>query len=887
MLRTILVITIIFYITNIYAQQPEYANNVIVVKYSNEKSGINKLSDFEKHCNLKAIECKKVFDIATYNTVSANLNRIYKIKYHGNESPIVVAKKMAQNSNVEFAEPYWIPELLGSYNDPLIANQYYLATIKADSTYSITEGDTNIVVGVVDTGVDIYHDDLKDAIKYNYADPINGKDDDHDGYIDNFRGWDLGNNDNNPSSTQNPHGTNVAGIIAATTNNQKGIMGVGNKTKILPIKVSEDSEGALIAAYEGIVYAANHGCKIINCSWGNTNKSEFCNEVIKYAQSKGCLIIAAAGNSRTNVKYYPASYNGVISVAATNINDIKWSGSSYNYRVDLCAPGDHIYTTLNNNNYQYTYGTSMAAPMVSAAAALVWAARRNLTATQIGELLRVTADRIDTLPDNSEYRGLLGSGRINILKACLDTTSPSVRIVNSTISSPQKTIISGDDISIKIDICNYLYTAHNLKIEMTIADSIGIAQSNTYTIDSLVTADTISVAGFKVSLANNLPSNYNVAFVFKFTADNYYAEQVIEMVINPNYTDIAWGEMKTTIPNNGKIGIYNYDAQLGNGFTFQNKYNMISDGALIIALDSRHIASAYQNDNQFTTITQPTISKHKRAQQISSTIAPTDIDGIEVHQKFIFDEQNLPTTMICNYQITTSRSELFQDASIGLYFDWDVVNSLTNRIEYDTERKMAYIYNLTNNNLYGGICLLSDNKATPHAFELSENGNSIDITNGFTQEQKWFAMHNSRPASTSENIDLALMLTSNNLTLSAYDTASATFAIIAAENLYELNRYADKAKELYGTGINTSNNTTLPSHNISVFPNPFTTEIIVENANDIIEIEIYNILGNKVYSQKNHNQSNISIPTNKLPHGTYNLVITTLNGQKQCRLMVK
>ena len=150
--------------------------------------------------------------------------------------------------------------------------------------------------------------------------------------------------------------------------------------------------------------------------------------------------------------------------------------------------------------------------------------------------------------------------------------------------------------------------------------------------------------------------------------------------------------------------------------------------------------------------------------------------------------------MICDYSIVCSRNDGSPNAAIGLYFDWDIVNSLSNKIEYDAARKLAYIYNTGNIRLYGGICLISNGKATPYAFEISEKGGSINIKDDFTDEQKWLAMNQSRPESTSSDIDLALMLSNNQLTIKPKDTTHVTFAVLAAENLYELNRAADLAK---------------------------------------------------------------------------------------------
>ena len=142
---------------------------------------------------------------------------------------------------VSYVEPVYIPEILQMPNDPLAdslkGNQYYLKAMKAYKGWDIQKGDSSVVIAVLDTGINLFHEDLKKKIKYNYADPINGIDDDKDGYVDNFHGWDMADNDNDPTADANTHGIMVSGVIAAGANNGKGLAGVGYNCKILPIKI--------------------------------------------------------------------------------------------------------------------------------------------------------------------------------------------------------------------------------------------------------------------------------------------------------------------------------------------------------------------------------------------------------------------------------------------------------------------------------------------------------------------------------------------------------------------------------------------------------------------------------------------------------------------------
>ena len=872
-------------VAQLLAQKAQYVPNTVIVKYKNEKAAQNRDSEFEYLCKTHIRKNTRMFSVRKTDSPSAELSRIFRIEYEGSADPVEMARKLAQSESVEYAQPYWIPELLEAPDDPALSTQYLMELTHALEAYDITHGDTNIVIGIVDTGVDIYHADLADNIKINYADPINGIDDDMDGYVDNYRGWDLACNDNNPVSSVIHHGTAVAGIAAATTNNGIGIAGVGYNTKFLPIKVADDETGALIACYEGVVYAADHGCQIINCSWGSPGESLLCNDVIKYAQSRGCLIISAAGNSGINERYYPASVDGVISVAATNDSDVKWSNSTYNSRVDMSAPGQRLNTTWYGDRYQWANGTSFAAPVVAGAAALVWAVRKDLTATQIGELLRVTADNIDTIPENIPYAGMLGSGRINILKALTDNTSPSLRITGSKFTAEGGVFLPGAYFTVGIDVRNYLQPAHNVTIRLESPDGSATIGNGVWQTDSIGSMCDISNIQFTATLSDTISENRDLVLRIRFEADGYSASQEVEVAVNPTYKDIEWGEMQTTIADNGKIGIYDY--QKGKGLIYQNCYNLVSDGALILALDKSKIISSFQTDNEFKPVNKPEITTEGGVSHIRSSIQPHDLRGITVEQDFIFDGRNLPTGFICDYKIINTRKEEFDNACAGLYFDWDIVYSLTNCADYDPEHKMVYIFNTGNIGLYGGICLLDSRNAVPYVFEAgNQYSNSINLEDGFNNEQKWEAMNHARTSSTGSGNDLALMLSCNNLKIQSNDTVCLKFAVLAGENLYELKKAADKAIELYRTDKPNVSIDDAAASWLNVYPTVVESALYVESASNIASISIYSTSGT-LEMQTACSGNSATIDAGKLKSGIHIVVVTDDNGRNVHKMVVK
>ncbi len=341
-------------------------------------------------------------------------------------------------------------------NDELLDTSVYspstywnLYRTQVPQAWELSQGDTSVVIAVVDDGVQWWHWDFVGNLALNHADPIDGLDNDSNGYVDDYRGWDfVGRSrrapvgDNDPSSADTMpwrsgsffwHGTVVASFAASSTNNGQGGASAGWKCRLLPIKVGPDTARAdsfafspLIYPYEGVVYAADRGAKIINCSWGGRDSSTAMHDVIRYATAQGALVVAAAGNSNNAVPLYPAAFPQVLSVAMTNATDVKVSTSSFGPTIDLTAPGGGP-AALPLPWGVYTLGgpigfaTSWASPQVASIAGLLKAYMPGLSPAQLHDRLRATADPIDAL--NPMHAGQLGSGRVNAYRALAGMTT--------------------------------------------------------------------------------------------------------------------------------------------------------------------------------------------------------------------------------------------------------------------------------------------------------------------------------------------------------------------------------------------------------------------------------------------------------------------------------
>jgi thermitase len=368
---------------------------------------------------------KKVSALNIYS--SRVLSKIAKLGAYLIEIPAQttvgeIVGALNKNPDVEYAEPNRLLAIHATPNDTFFQYQYALynkgqqiwvvpgspqgrasADIKAPSAWEETKGTETVIIAIVDTGVDLLHPDLKNKIKNSGRDFINNDFD---------------------ATDDNGHGTVVAGIAAADTNNNEGIAGVAWNCKILPVKVAgTDGLGPEDKVADGIRWAVDNGAGVINLSMGSVEPSLLIRDAVKYAYDKNAVVVASAGNNNGPVNY-PAAYDDyVLAVAATDYNDNRTSWSSYGPQVDVAAPGDKVLgpyptslTPVGFFPYLPGTGTSMSAPHVAGLAALIKGLKPGLKVADIMNIIRYSADDVNA----SQFKGrddYIGYGRINMEKA--------------------------------------------------------------------------------------------------------------------------------------------------------------------------------------------------------------------------------------------------------------------------------------------------------------------------------------------------------------------------------------------------------------------------------------------------------------------------------------
>jgi len=354
-----------------------------------QKDGSPLASSFFSQIGIKVIKRVNVLDINV-------------VKVPTGVTMDAALQKLNSDPSVEYAEPNYIRKANISVNDEKRKEQFALDKIQADKAWDITMGNNSVVVAVIDTGADIMHPDLVNQVVEGYSSVRNNAK-----WVD-----------------DNGHGTHVAGIIAAIANNGTGIAGLAPKCKIMPVKVLDKTgSGNDAGISEAIVWAADHGASVINMSLGGPGESKTLEKAVNYALKKNVIVCAAMGNEGNNYVNYPAAYQGVIAVGATDEQDNVTQFSNYGKWIAVTAPGAQILSTfptydveLNQYGYSKNYavldGTSQATPYVSALSALVRSKFGKISPSSVMTKIKKGADDLGAAGFDEKF----GYGRINAFK---------------------------------------------------------------------------------------------------------------------------------------------------------------------------------------------------------------------------------------------------------------------------------------------------------------------------------------------------------------------------------------------------------------------------------------------------------------------------------------
>ena len=419
----------------------------------------------------------------------AGLSRMFYGFIAPDDDPRAAAARIGSLHSVEYAEPKYLQTLSEAPNDPMYAlrQSVYLAPLRVEDAWAIVKVDGAVTIADVDGGTYWRHQDLLPNLWINSAEDINhngkfdpgpppagdedGIDQDGDGFIDDVIGWNFATSKNDPQGLVSTpgsasHGTATASHYGAATNNGIGMAGTSWNCKVMPINTASATvDDAIEFGYEGIMFAASHGARVINCSWGRAGTfSQFEQDVASAATQSGALIVASAGNdfqsNNDAFPTYPASFRQVLTVGATyGPGDVVADFSNIGLSVEVYAPGVNIWSALTDGTYgNGGSGTSYSSPLTAGLAGLLFSQHPTWTPRQVATQIRVTADPIDA--QNPSIQGNVGHGRVNFYRAVTES-KPGLEVESTSIavSTGKSYIVTGDTVRISVSLRNILSQA--------------------------------------------------------------------------------------------------------------------------------------------------------------------------------------------------------------------------------------------------------------------------------------------------------------------------------------------------------------------------------------------------------------------------------------------
>ncbi len=776
------------------------------------------------------------------------LQRMYRIEFDAAVNPLEVARAFAALPDVEYAEPEIVQYLDFTPDDPRFDEQYQHALIEAERAWDITTGDSTVVIGIVDSGVLWNHEDLRENIWVNPLEDIDHDgvftpadidsiDNDGNGYIDDVIGIDfVGNSllnggtyydgDPTPTTKGHFHGTHVAGIAAARGDNGKGVAGLAMHCRIMAVKCGSDVYApSIIRGYDGIVYAADNGADVINCSWGGPGYLESQKERIDYAISKGAIVVVAAGNSGSESVHTPGAYPNVLCVANTNSADKVNPSSTYGPWVDVSAPGTDILSCsiTTPSTYVKATGTSMASPLVAGLAALVKSIHPEYGPEQIFEQIRVTCDPIDSL-QASRLRTKIGRGRINAYRA-LTERSPAVSLVDWSLSD--SLYGNGDGFPDQHEQLVVTMRWRNT-LEPTTDAMITLSSSNPRlnVIQGSFHAGSIPTFGevandadpFIIELSDEYAPNDVVDLIFTIEDGEYHDQGGVFFVQQPSYRDHDINDIRVTLTNDGNVGFDDMDGVLGSGFRYRGSENILFEGAFLLGAvinqmpfvvdvartDGGQQSDDFAGEQLYSIVTPGPVADQQGFGHFEDANAPLSyrVQTDVTQHSYAFTDDETRNIVFLRYDIANVSTNVQEQMHAGLFFDWDIgTNSQTDIALYNDSLKMAIALDTTGSPrtpvVVGVLPLSSEFGVNYWGINNRDMDDTlrIGIYNGFTKAEKWKALALGTVMPVTDVTDVSQVISSGPVDLQPGDTLVAGFALIAGESIREVTDAVPHARD--------------------------------------------------------------------------------------------
>lgn len=853
------------------------------------------------------------------------LSRSYIIEFDASIPPEKFAEQLLRsNPSIEVAEPYYINKAQYSPNDIRFGEQYLFKAIQAIRGYDISKGSEDVVIAISDNGVDNTHPDYQPNIAINENEvPDDGIDNDGNGYVDDYAGCNLAwsNDQRSGGDTRhsNSHGTQVAGIASAATDNMIGIAGVGFRCRTFPIKIAPYYSGSLIYAYQSIMYAAERGFQVVNCSWGTVKPySQIEQSIIDYALSAGTSVVVAGGNLDDSIDadrysvYYPAAYNGVLAVGESTENDaVVYGNTLLAYPVRIMAPG---LKNISFNNFQgyetLNVGTSYASPVVAGVLGVVRSFYPNLTARQASEWVRINGD--DITAENFTDTELIPR-RVNLYKALSNDpmSLPALSIEQWRFYSTGKVradrFRKGDTVLVALDIKNHLGKANNLRFSLSVAYSFldeFIVLDSVFTLESLDTDSIAELAYF--SFIDKASFKQKCIFRIDISADDGYQDFVkFEYNSGSSVTTFTNGLLTYSVGDAGYIG-YTSDRKEGIGFAHYALGNQLFRGGIMATMDDAVVFSSIygsgSDQNDFNVIKQY-VNPDKYTATVEANgyyagiqqLHPVACRISTTHGFLSADKPISATKIVCKNieYLPASR------ASVGFFLDWDISPKSSNNVSGSLPQAIPFKYlqnescraqfitNQDSTIWVGSIAVPYDSytgSQHPYIGKAQVAGIDMDFVynNGFSEYQQILSLHSADFIQDNNPKDMAYVVGMRFFSLESGDEAIFYIFTAIAQSKSELISLLKEAADNPTLSINDTDKT-----NLSIFPNPAQDKVEFVNSEMIKTISIINLLGETIYRENLHVPSgSVQVDISGLSNGIYTVVVETNGKSISNRLVV-
>ncbi|MBT3378996.1 MAG: S8 family serine peptidase [Lentisphaerae bacterium] len=763
------------------------------------------------------------------NRAREALSRFHTCAYAGPGSIAGLVGRFGALPEVEYCEPRPIRRLSLVPNDPLVGTygHDYFQYQGFEAAWDTTQGSSDVVIAIVDSGVDYTHPDLAGKLWINTGEiPDNGVDDDGNGYIDDVKGWDFwqsgppdgqGVSDNDPTGDYSDHGTHVAGTAAAETNNAVGIAGTGFSCRYMAVKVggTEQNPDDIAFGIEGIIYAVEQGADVINCSWGGGPYSRAEEEVIAAVTALGSLVVCSAGNEGSEERSYPAAYADALAVGSLDMPGGTLSVfSNYGTWVDVLATGNGIQSTLPGDAYGVKSGTSMSAPVVSGLAGLLMALRPSWSPQRIGGQIRGAAVNVDDA-NSSFLAHRLGAGRIDA-EATVGSPLPWLKVLSAVLEDGSgEALFAGEEGVLEVVVRNSGSAALDLSARLGALTPGGTVLNDHADIGGLAADATTTI-----SFAVRLEADFDVLATAEFAlvveeSDGSYSDSVMVTADSVVGGTFSTSKLSMTGTSTGALGFVNaLEGTGGIGFVARadtaSPLSILFEGALIVDVDGTIADQAREADDLsrdfaplsgFTVASPGAISDSDGSGRftVRSDLNTAAVDILL--ETFVLDQSGVDQAVWVKYTLSNPGGHTLHNIYVGVFNDWDIGSAHGNSVARDPGTGILYLFDEEQAGLpyVSVVPMVEPSSLLAIKNAATGSGTAFGLYDGFTDAEKAASLRAGTAAVAQSQTDVSAVCASGPYTLPAAGSVVVGFLYVYGDTLAGLKAQvsAAQARQLF------------------------------------------------------------------------------------------